>query len=184
MTEEFEKWLLSKGIDTAKVQDAWNRIIYKHSHVQAAWEGWRAAKSGERQSEEIPEIPGFFKPKYGETYWYVDFHYQNVSCFEWKSSGMDFLRSKNGNVFRTEAQARKRLEQIEVMAQLRRLAGGYKFKEGTYNWHLEREKDKWCVVANTLVQIPGVTYFSSQYSAQAAIAEIGEERLNLLLEMA
>lgn len=50
-----------------------------------------------------------WKPKIGQTYWFVDITATHVDSFKvknWKPSHVDFLMWKTGNCFQTEAQAK------------------------------------------------------------------------------
>lgn len=40
----FDKWLESRSLSTEKLDPKeWGHATYKHSHIQAMWEGWEAA---------------------------------------------------------------------------------------------------------------------------------------------
>lgn len=41
--EAFEAWLKSRSLDNSQKLDAWGRLIYKHTHIQAMHEAWQAA---------------------------------------------------------------------------------------------------------------------------------------------
>ena len=50
-----------------------------------------------------------WKPKIGQSYWFVDIsatHVDNFTVKNWRTSHMDFILWKTGNCFQTEDQAK------------------------------------------------------------------------------
>ncbi len=58
----FIAWCKSRGLETDVEKDAWGAQIFKHSHIQAMWEGWFnavAAPTGASQSAGVAYVADF-----------------------------------------------------------------------------------------------------------------------------
>lgn len=56
--EAFEAWLKSRSLDNSQKLDAWGRLIYKHTHIQAMHEAWQAALAHANVNEQSqPQQP-------------------------------------------------------------------------------------------------------------------------------
>jgi len=58
----FLAWCKSRGLDTDTDKDAWGALKFKHSHIQAMWEGWFNAPTA------TPPIPAPVEAKKPMTY--------------------------------------------------------------------------------------------------------------------
>lgn len=124
-----------------------------------------------------------WKPEENETYYY-SYSYGNIDEDTWDSSNEDRNRYALGNCFKTKEEAEFALERQKVIMELKRFALEHNEKEIDWS-NIEQRKcflsyqhDKNIIFIDFYysVQIYNI-YFTSEEIAQAAIKEIGEERL-------
>lgn len=124
-----------------------------------------------------------WNPEENETYYYSysDGHIEKATC---DNRNMDKNRYAIGNCFKTKEEAEFALERQKVITELKRFALEHNDKEIDWN-NIEQRKcflsyqhDKNIIFIDFYysVQIYNI-YFTSEEIAQAAIKEIGEERL-------
>jgi len=54
----FDKWLESRSLSTEKLDPKeWGHATYKHSHIQAMWEGWEASITPSPDYVMVPRKP-------------------------------------------------------------------------------------------------------------------------------
>lgn len=124
-----------------------------------------------------------WKPEENETYYY-SYSYGNIDEDTWDSTNEDRNRYALGNCFKTKEEAEFALERQKVIMELKRFALEHNEKEIDWS-NIEQRKcflsyqhDKNIIFIDFYysVQIYNI-YFTSEEIAQAAIKEIGEERL-------
>ena len=124
-----------------------------------------------------------WKPEKDETYYYL-YSYGKIEEDTWDNANEDRIRYAIGNCFKTKEEAEFALERQKVIMELKRFA--LKHNEGEIDWNdsnqikyfLSYQHDKNIIFIDFYysVQIYNI-YFTSEEIAQAAIKEIGEERL-------
>lgn len=114
-----------------------------------------------------------WEPKYGYLYWYAD---NKVVLNEWYGDKMSEARYELGNAFRTEEEAKFRIEQIKVEAELRRFSRPFHVGEDNYTLYFSNYLNSICMVCYSDVQY-GNIYFASKEIAQKAIDTVGEDRI-------
>lgn len=124
-----------------------------------------------------------WKPEKDETYYYL-YSYGKIEEDTWDNANEDRIRYAIGNCFKTKEEAEFALERQKVITELKRFALEHNDKEIDWN-NIEQRKcflsyqhDKNIIFIDFYysVQIYNI-YFTSEEIAQAAIKEIGEERL-------
>ncbi len=124
-----------------------------------------------------------WKPEENETYYYL-YSYGKIEEDTWDNADEDRIRYAIGNCFKTKEEAEFALERQKVITELKRFALEHNDKEIDWN-NIEQRKcflsyqhDKNIIFIDFYysVQIYNI-YFTSEEIAQAAIKEIGEERL-------
>ena len=116
-----------------------------------------------------------WKPKHGDYYLFVD-SYGVIHKTEWNTFGIHRQRYLIGNVFKTEEEAKFRVGQIKVEAELRRFSrpfkiGGKNYTLGYYHLH-----DKIMITFFETIQC-GNVFFPSKEIAQKAIDTVGADRI-------
>lgn len=121
-----------------------------------------------------------WKPEENETYYY-SYSYGNIDEDTWDSTNEDRNRYALGNCFKTKEEAEFALERQKVIMELKRFALEHNEKE--IDW--SDGKPKWLICSNrnhvgvkyvNLLKENNI-YFTSEKITQAAIKEIGEERI-------
>ena len=124
-----------------------------------------------------------WNPEENETYYY-SYSDGNIEEATWDNLNVDKNRYAIGNCFKTKEEAEFALERQKVITELKRFALEHNDKEIDWN-NIEQRKcflsyqhDKNIIFIDFYysVQIYNI-YFTSEEIAQAAIKEIGEERL-------
>lgn len=124
-----------------------------------------------------------WKPEKDEIYYYL-YSYGKIEEDTWDNINEDRIRYAIGNCFKTKEEAEFALERQKVITELKRFALEHNEKEIDWN-NIEQRKcflsyqhDKNIIFIDFYysVQIYNI-YFTSEEIAQAAIKEIGEERL-------
>lgn len=130
------------------------------------------------------QLPGRWKPQFGETYWYID-DCGMIRSANWRDILADEYRYKMRNVFRTEADAEFERDRCEVIAELENYAEEH--NEYTLDWK-NGEQQKWRIQYNYECEYLNVrcamasksltdTYFTSEEIAQDAIDAVGVYRI-------
>jgi hypothetical protein len=156
------------------------------------------------EQPEAKHVPGFWEPKIGEEYWTIVTHMDSeayeeyegvvtaagVEWFGWGGDLTDRTLLSMGNVYETKGEALKRLDREKVVAQLRKMADGHVPKYKGDNYFLYKDvtigylgSNKWAVRSHKTVLLAGVIYFKTHEAAKTALEEIGDKRLDLLLEV-
>lgn len=121
-----------------------------------------------------------WKPEENETYYY-SYSDGNIEEATWDNLNVDKNRYAIGNCFKTKEEAEFALERQKVITELKRFALEHNEKE--IDW--SDGKPKWLIYSNrnhvgfkyvNLLKENNI-YFTSEKITQAAIKEIGEERL-------
>ena len=121
-----------------------------------------------------------WKPEENETYYYL-YSYGNIEEDTWDNANEDRNRYALGNCFKTKEEAEFALERQKVIMELKRFALEHNEKE--IDW--SDGKPKWLIYSNrnhvgvkyvNLLKENNI-YFTSEKITQAAIKEIGEERI-------
>lgn len=121
-----------------------------------------------------------WKPEKDEIYYYL-YSYGKIEEDTWDNINEDRIRYAIGNCFKTKEEAEFALERQKVIMELKRFALEHNEKE--IDW--SDGKPKWLIYSNrnhvgfkyvNLLKENNI-YFTSEKITQAAIKEIGEERL-------
>ena len=116
-----------------------------------------------------------WEPKDGEEYWFI-YHTGAELSTSWHSDAVDEKRYKIGNVFKTEEEARFRVEQLKVEAELRRF--GRKFVPNSRNYCLRYDHESKVMYIEYFSSIQdGGIYFYTEDIARRAIDTVGEDRI-------
>lgn len=120
-------------------------------------------------------------PNNRDKYYYLTAYgaIEKVGMFD-SDNSFDIYRRSIGNAFRTEEEAEFMVERLEVIAELKRYAKGYKFIPGQYNWDINyttANTDENIYIAYAISVVEPNIYFATEEDAQAAIDAIGEDRL-------
>lgn len=125
-----------------------------------------------------------WKPEKGEKYYY-SYSDGFIKESTWDNVNVDKNRYAIGNCFKIKEEAKFAIEKLKVINELKRFAlehneeeidwgNGSQYKYYLYFNHYE---NRICISACTYYQYTQCIYFTSSEIAQAAIQEIGEERL-------
>ncbi len=119
--------------------------------------------------EIVEEKKGWFKPKYGEKYWFID--YDGDIYSDNFDSGFfgDEYKLQTHNCFRSEEEAREYLEYKKALRKAEK-----PFVVGKDNWYIifDTLTSKLCFDWNTTMKKQGVTYLGTDKEvAQAFIAK-------------
>lgn len=125
-----------------------------------------------------------WKPEENETYYYL-YSYGNIEKATCANSNMNKNRYAIGNCFKTKEEAEFALEKQKVITKLKRFALEHNKEKIDWNnskmkYFLYFNHEKNCIVITYSCihqYICEPIYFTSEKIAQAAIKEIGEERL-------
>ena len=115
------------------------------------------------------------KPRYKEKYWFISLSNGVLSCL-WFDDLIDKTRYELDNVFRTEEEAKFKVEQIKVEAELRKFARPFVVNKGNFMLRYDHYRDEILIEDFGFIQFSNI-YFSSKEIAQKAIATVGEERI-------
>ena len=136
-------------------------------------------------SEDLLE-PYIEKPKSvwdlqnGDTYYVFDYDVMNVRSVKFLDDTDDINYRELGNCFLTKEEAESELERVKIEAEMLRLGGRRKFKEGENNWyifydfytgHVDYDYD----VYDNCGQ--GTIYFDSTKEVQNVIERVGKKRI-------
>ena len=113
-------------------------------------------------------------PKYGDSYFFVDVD-SEISSSEWVGNIFDGSRLRNGNCFKTIAEAEKHRRFLFADAKLRKMADG-----GFSGYELSLEADRCFFITLKCSDYVSPYRFSSEEKANQAIEEIGEDDLKLI----
>lgn len=124
-----------------------------------------------------------WKPEKDETYYY-SYSDGNIEEATWDKN-IDKNRYAIGNCFKTKEEAEFALERQKVITELKRFALEHNEEEidwsninqNKYHLYFHHDKNRTCISACTYYQYAQCIYYTSEEIAQAAIKEIGEERL-------
>lgn len=123
-----------------------------------------------------------WKPEKDETYYYL-YSYGKIEEDTWDNANEDRIRYAIGNCFKTKEEAEFVLEKLKVITELKRYA--LEHNEGEINWNPGKRNfyiyysysiNRTDIDFTTCMR-ESTVYFTSREIAQAAIKEIGEERL-------
>ena len=125
-----------------------------------------------------------WKPEENETYYYL-YSYGNIDEDTWDSANEDRNRYALGNCFKTKEEAKFAIEKLKVINELKRFALEHNEEEidwsniNQYKYFLyfNHYENRICISACTYYTYTQCIYFTSSEIAQAAIKEIGEERI-------
>lgn len=142
-------------------------------------------KFAEYFPEFVEEIEvGRWKPKHNEKYFYVSEDGRIVVNRNHMNSEGDKYRIFTGNCYETIEEAKKELERLKALAELRELAEGYEWKYGESNWHIYWSGYRRAFFASVESGAKGTRlHFESQGKAQHAIDTLGEEKLKLIFRI-
>lgn len=122
-----------------------------------------------------------WKPEENEAFWLID-PYGWIECDYWKGTTSDKDAYEFHNVFKTQAEAKKELDRMIAEQELLDLCDWEEGKpcyEIEYGFNEKRFKADSCVTYYCFSPYR----FESQYSAQKAIATLGEEKLKLIFRV-
>ena len=136
------------------------------------------------QVDAMPDVPsGYWKPEYGDDYWYVDDGFITVDC--WTSCCADLFRLSQGNVFCTKEEAQHHRKKLDVIGKIRLAAmediaeNGEIDWSGTYayNYRLlyHHRSKRWIVSSTVYLQNPITIYFKTKEAAEKCLADLGDE---------
>lgn len=126
-----------------------------------------------------------WKPEENETYYY-SYSYGNIDEDTWDSANEDRNRYALGNCFKTKEEAEFALEKQKVITKLKRFALEHNKEKIDWNnskkmkYYLYFNHEQNCIMISYYCiyqYICEPIYFTSEKITQAAIKEIGEERL-------
>lgn len=152
------------------------------------------AKNGDREidSEKLDEVLQIKRSKVcelkeGDDYWYLD-RDGDVDIDYWMGSPCDYCRYEIGNVFPIEEDAQAHVEYLKTRAALKRYAQEHNERKIDWNdFSSSKFSIKYDCIMNKFLFECTVTgksnniYFTSEKITQAAIEEIGEERIKQYL---
>ena len=128
-------------------------------------------------------------PSVDDSYWMIQAHGAIVT---YRFCDDEFHRDliQLGRCFRSQEEAKREVERLKVLTQLRKLAkaawGGMTCNRevGMEKWYVRyaHGEDKWLVNYTCDVDIPGVVYFPTARSAYGVIETVGADHMMLLLE--
>lgn len=128
-------------------------------------------------------------PSVDDSYWTIQAH-GAVLTYRFYDDKFHRDMLEIGNIFRTEEEAKREVERLKVLTQLRKLAKAA-WGEVQCNWQIAsnkwcakytHERREWFVSYSCGVETPGVVYFPSEKSTHDAIRTVGADRMMLLLE--
>lgn len=121
---------------------------------------------------------GLWKPAIKEPYYFIQYSTSDITKGRNDGMYLDNDRFLIGNCFRTKEDAEFAIEQLKVLAELRKLSGGFKPKpsEEHYNIYYSYQ-NKEISIAEYYSNIHYGITFKSKKEARQAIATIGEDRL-------
>ena len=120
-----------------------------------------------------------FKPKKGETYYYIDSIGGIVSSC-WNNGAADIVKYGYGNCFETSDDAAFELERLRVIAEMKEFAEseGKDWYSGKPHYRLcYNYKDRRFTYPSTSREQSGEIYFKSIEKIEECIEDIGEERI-------
>ena len=118
-----------------------------------------------------------WKPKEGETYYYIGTS-GVVYADGWTNHYVDFARYASGNVFKTEEEALFEVESRKVVAELKEFAEPEDRKWRDNNWTITYSHGDHAVLAENWCSIQNATlYFESKERADEAINAVGVDRI-------
>lgn len=124
-----------------------------------------------------------WKPEENETYYY-SYSYGNIDEDTWDSANEDRNRYVLGNCFKTKEEAEFALEKQKVIMELKRFALEHNKEDIDWNdskqrkYFLSYQHDKNIIFIDYYYYYQSCSiYFTSEEITQAAIKEIGEERI-------
>ena len=115
------------------------------------------------------------KPRYKEKYWFISLSNGVLSCL-WCDDLIDKTRYELDNVFKTEEEAKFKVEQIKVEVELRKFARPFVVNKGNFMLRYDHDRDEILIEDFAFIQFSNI-YFPTKGIAQKAIDTVGEERI-------
>ena len=135
------------------------------------------------QVDAMPDVPsGYWKPEYGDDYWYVDDGFITVDC--WTSCCADLFRLSQGNVFCTKEEAQHHRKKLDVIGKIRLAAMEDIAENGEIDWGNHPYKHnifyngglkKWQLSDWRIMFEPTTIYFKTKAAAEKCLADLGDE---------
>lgn len=144
-----------------------------------------------KTENKVPEPSGLWKPKEGDKIFFIT-EYGEIESIKYTSNSPSYNFGNTciaiGNCFRTQEEAEKALERLKIRRQLKDIA--LRLNKGReINW--SDADDKYCLsiylneeittIAQKYLKMQNTIYCLDENFKDAAIAEIGEERLKRYL---
>lgn len=124
-------------------------------------------------------------PQDGDAYFYV-FGSGTVSAGKWENLRQEQDALSIGNVFKTEAEANRRVEAMKVQAELRRMPGVCRWDSNSYFISFcngdDMPKIRQSGSFTSMTAAIGGVWFEGPVYAKSAIETIGQNRLQIWLD--
>jgi len=118
-------------------------------------------------------------PDFGEKYYYIDIN-GVVNWDNWEDSVLEKEMLVFDNIYKTKEEAEFALEQLKVLRELKELADDDQPWDKTLHYAIYYDYPRNIITFEAWMNyqhLPNAYYFKSVESAQAAIKQIGEDRL-------
>ena len=179
--------MIAKGQAPKKIKWASHTWEYKKNYFDNYGDSLDIIRSLNDEFEIIEE-PKVWKPKESEKYYVFDEEVNIVRQY-WANDEFDNIRYEIGNCFKTEEEAQKTLEKINIYMQLKRYAEEHNTEKIDWNnsyqtkFYLYYEIDGNLEIGDVCCSKHiGQVYFTSEEIAEQAIEEIGEDNIKKLFE--